>query len=176
MADIFRKISELPDPFQTVKDRLCQSFVRSEFDLCNQIINHPPLGSDKPSVLLDKMILLLPEGETQGHLFKTHFLNRLPSSIRQHLLHQKFATLRDMAIFADSLFDMDKTNNISAANKSCQPRSPSPRRKARSPSPRRRDQTPRRNAPDLSDLCYYHQKFGSQANNCTHPCKFNPKN
>ncbi len=179
LADIFRKINELPDPFQTVKDRLCHAFVRSPFDLCNEIIHHPPLGSDKPSALFEKMILFLPEDEPQGHLFKTHFLNRLPATIRQHLLHQKFDTIREMANFADTIFDMDKANHISAASKPFQPRSPSPRRKTnRSPSPhRRRGQTPRRNdAPDHSDLCYFHQKFGTQANNCTHPCKFNPKN
>ncbi len=183
LADIFRKVSELPDPFQTVKDRLCQSFVRSEFDLCNEIINHPPLGSDKPSVLLDKMIMFLPEGETQGHLFKTHFLNRLPASIRQHLLHQKFTTLRDMAIFADSLFDMDKTNQVSAATKTFHPRSPSPHRRAArspSPSPRRRSATPwrrpRKPYVEGSDFCYYHYTFGPKATNCQTPCKFNPKN
>ena len=176
--------AKLPDPFQTVKDRLCQSFVRSEFDLCNEIINHPPLGSDKPSVLLDKIIMFLPEGETQGHLFRTHFLNRLPASIRQHLLHQKFATLRDMAIFADSLFDMDKSNHVSAATIPVHPRSPSPHRRATrspSPSPRRRTATPwrRPRKPYVeggSDFCYYHYTFGPKATNCQTPCKFKSKN
>ncbi len=183
LADIFRKVSELPDPFQTVKDRLCHSFVRSEFDLCNEIIHHPPLGSDKPSALLDKMILFLPEDEPQGHLFKTHFLNRLPATIRQHLLHQKFATIRDMANFADTIFDMDKANHISAA-KTFQPRSPSPHRRAnRSPSPhRRRAQTPHKPPPvdnatiEASGLCFYHYSYGSKAQKCRQPCNYRPKN
>ena len=141
------------------------------------------LGSDKPSVLLDKMIMFLPEGEPQGHLLKTHFLNRLPASIRQHLLHQKFATLRDMANFADWLFDMDKTNPISAATKTFHPRSPSPHRRANrssSPSPRRRSTTPwrrpRQPYVEGSDFCYYHYTFGPKATKCQPPCKFTSKN
>ncbi len=176
LADVFRKINELPDPFKTVKDRLCQSFERSPFDLCSEIIDHPPLGADKPSVLLDKMIILLPPDESQGHLFQTHFLRRLPTNIRQHLSHKTFASTREMAAFADTIFDMEKSNSISAAA------TPLTRSRSRSPSPapRRRSATPwrrpRQPYVEGNDLCYYHYTFGPKATKCQQPCKFKSKN
>ncbi len=173
LADVFRKINELPDPFQTVKDRLCQLFERSPFDLCSEIIDHPPLGSDKPSVLLDKMIILLPPDEPQGHLFQTHFLRRLPTNIRQHLSHKTFASIREMAAFADTIFDMEKSHPISAATTPLRSRSPSP-------GPRRCANTPWRNniKENVEDntWCFYHRTYGPKATKCKQPCKYNSKN
>ncbi len=176
LADVFCKINELPDPFKTVKDCLCQSFERSPFDLCSEIINHPPLGSDKPSVLLDKMIILLPPDEPQGHLFQTHFLRRLPTNIRQHLSHKSFETAREMAAFADTIYDMEKASPVAAANLN-----PSPSRsRSPSPAPRRHSATPWRktNKPYVegNDFCYYHYTFRPKATKCQQPCKFKTKN
>ena len=176
LADVFRKINELPDPFQTVKDRLCQSSERSPFDLCSEIIDHPPFGSDKPSVLLDKMIILLPPDEPQGHLFKTHFLRRLPTNIRQHLSHKTFASTREMAAFADTIFDMEKSYPISAAST---PLTPS-RSRSPSPGPRRRANTPwcnnNKEYVEGKPWCYYHFTYGPKATKCRQPCKYKPKN
>lgn len=169
--DILEAYLTLPDPVASLKARLCQAFVKSPFQACSELIDHGPLGSEKPSALMAKMITLLPKGEPQGHLFTTLFLRRMPLEVRQHLSTQKYPNCLEMSIAADAIMSYSQNQVIAAADFSrSRPRSPSP-------APRRRAQTPgRRTYQDGHELCFYHFTYGSKAQKCKAPCTFKAKN
>ena len=88
------------NPYEQLRDRLVSAFSPSKWHLANRLLQHQSLGDQKPSVLMDKMLALLPAGV----LFQSLFLNRLPKHIRDHLVAQDFTTIRDMAAHADRLW------------------------------------------------------------------------
>ena len=51
------------------------------------------------------MLAELPDSESPGILFQTHLLKRLPAEIKRLLCANKFASPRDMAEYADRLWD-----------------------------------------------------------------------
>ena len=54
---------------------------------------------------MDTMLALLPPGEPESMLFKTHFLNRLPADIRNHVAATGFNnTASEMVDIADNLW------------------------------------------------------------------------
>jgi hypothetical protein len=56
----------------------------------------------RPSTLLEGIMSLLPTGEQPGVLFMALFLKKLP---RDHLCSRNFESVREMALFADQLWD-----------------------------------------------------------------------
>ena len=83
------------NPYEQLWDRLVSAFAPSKWHLANCLLQHPTLGDQKPSVLLDKMLAFLPAGEPAGVLFQALFLNRLPEHIHDHLVAQDFPTIRE---------------------------------------------------------------------------------
>ena len=80
-------------------------FTPKPLDLCQKIINGGDLGDRRPSQLMEDMLGLLPPGEPEGMLFKTHFINRLPVNIRNHVVTASFTlSSREMADVADNLW------------------------------------------------------------------------
>ena len=54
---------------------------------------------------MEDMLGLLPPREPEGMLFKTHFINRLPVNIRNHVVTAGFTlSSREMADVADNLW------------------------------------------------------------------------
>ena len=85
--------------------RLLDLFTPKPLDQCQKIINGGDLGDRRPSQLMEDMLALLPPGEPEGMLFKTHFINRLPVTIRDHVVTAGFTlTSREMAAVADNLW------------------------------------------------------------------------
>ena len=64
----------------------------------------PLLSDQRPSELMDKMLVLLPEDEKPGFFFRGLFMDRLSSDIRAHLLSESINDLRRMALRADELW------------------------------------------------------------------------
>ena len=169
-------------PYQQLKYRLLSSYSPSRWSLINRLLDTPPLGDRRPSVLMDSMLSLLPQDEPAGSLFLGLFLRRLPQDMRDHLSTRQFDTPHQMAETADLLWDarghpqvtasgtapalLMSTSLVAAAPAAParRPSSPYPRR-GRSPSPRSRARSP-------SSLCYYHRRFGPAARNCQPPCSW----
>jgi hypothetical protein len=128
-------------------------------------------------------------------LFLALFLRRLPVSIRDHLAAANHETAAAMSTHADILWDARNSATVSAVSDSLSAvslRSSSPNRRSpdrRGKSPDRRGRTPdrrpnrsrgRRPTPGCKDsgaasgkkICYYHQRFGAQAENCEGVCHF----
>jgi hypothetical protein len=116
---------------------------------------------------MDKMMSLLPAGEKPGVLFQALYLRRLPIDMREHMGGRQFDTARQMAEYADLLWDArggaraDLYVVREAARRGWQ----SSRLPHRSPS--RRDKTPA-----MRGYCRLHAKWGAKAFKCILPCTF----
>ncbi len=155
------------NPYERLKERLITTFVPSVWEKARRIIKHPPLGDQRPSVLMSQMLALLPPGENAGVLFLTMFLDRLPQNIREHLATRNFDSAREMAAHADRLWDARPPDAAALAALSLEHRrSPSPSPRGRSP----RRGTKRSGSPYPSQFCFYHKTFGQNARNCNPPC------
>jgi len=165
--------SNTTTPYECLKERLLTAFVPSRWSRAQQLLNHPPLGDQRPSALMATMLAILPPEDKPDSLFLTLFLNRMPQTIREHLASRNFTTPREMAAHADQLWEArPPTAAALAALAQEHRRSPSPQPRGRSqncfhkrsstphPSPQRNNST----------LCYYHQTFGAKANKCESPC------
>jgi hypothetical protein len=176
IKDIILDLGNIDDPYTAAKERLCRTFQRSPIDACNAIIDFPPLGAKKPSVLMNEMLALLPPDEKPGHLFTTHFLRRLPQNMREHLSMRTFANPREMAEHADLIFHVQAAAPVVAAagtvkNKNKNKKGANKRRQSPSPNRGGRKQTP---GPGRDHLCYTHARFGVKAYECSDPkfCTF----
>lgn len=154
-----------PDsPYETLKERLLQTYSLSDYARAEQLVDQPPLGDRKPSSLLNSMLALLPEGHKPDFLFKFLFLRKLPADIRGHLINTKFEDIRDLAALADSLWSSRQTSPVSAATVS----NPEEAADGSNVSALNR----RSNLP--SSYCWYHEKYGSQATKCKPGCSYKP--
>ena len=126
------------DPYERTKERLLLLYAPSRWVMASRILHHPHLGDTRPSVLMSKMLALLPRGEQPGILFQTAWLERLPAEVRSQVSTHDFADVRAMAAFADRVWDT-RSADVSVAALSLHNRPP------RSPSPMdTRSQTPSR--------------------------------
>ena len=153
-------------------------FTPKPLDLCQKIINGGDLGDRRPSQLMEDMLGSLPPGEPEGMLFKTHFINRLPVNIRNHVVTASFTlSSREMADVADNLWfarngqqsdskhhpvaavvpeDTEELEEAVAAL-NVQPKHPQPKKKAA------------KGGKSQGKLCYSHQKYGDQTWKCADP-------
>ena len=124
---------------------------------------------------METMLALLPPGEPDGMLFKTHFLNRLPADTRNHVVAAGFNnTSRELAAMADNLWfasnsrqggnkhsqvvaavqEDDKDLEEAVAALSLQPKRPQPKKK---------------NAKGKGTACFVHKKYGADTWKCAEP-------
>ena len=179
--------SALPpeDPYDRIKARLVTDFAPSVYlHRAENIINHPDLGDRRPSAMMAAMLAELPEDVSPGILFQAHFLRRLPADIKRPLCAKKFASPRDMAEYADRLWDGRSYQPIATVEvspvlvrrviyPSLQKSNYNQRRRSPSHQSRhRRHATP----PPVGDSCFYHEKFGSSAQKCRAPCFYSSGN
>ena len=179
IQDVIEEVAAgVPDPYERTKERLLLLYAPSRWAMASRILHHPPLGDARPSVLMSRMLALLPTGEPPGILFQTAWLERLPTGVRSLVSTQDFANVRAMAAFADRVWE-NKTAEAAVAALSLHPRPP------RSPSPMdtgsrvsSRPSSPPPGGPtrlparQRSTLCFYHRKWGVAARYCRDPCSW----
>lgn len=182
--------------YGTLKQRLKDEFSDSEQKRVKDLLSNAILGDDKPSHLLRKMRQLANEKVGEEFL-KTLWIQRLPTEI-QAILSISDGDLDKLAKMADKIIDItpqhvaetqfQPRNNYDGENAIRQLQAqvaelteqigrlsranerPSGRSFSRNHSRhRRRSQTPHR---QLRDVCWYHTKFGDDANKCKPPCNF----
>ena len=103
LPGILHSVDDIADPYRTLKTRLLNLFTPNP--LCQKIISGSDLGDRRPSQMMEDMLGLLPPGEPEGMLFKTHFINRLLVNIRNHVVTASFTlSSREMADVADNLW------------------------------------------------------------------------
>lgn len=140
--------------YEALKKRLKDTYGLSDYERGARLLHVPPLGDDKPSVLMDNMLAHLGAHEP-CFLFRALFLERLPEDIRGVLVHSKTEDCRELAKAADALWEAHSpaTNAVSRQSRSATKHAPATKA-----------------SPATTDLCFFHAKFGDQARNCRQPC------
>jgi hypothetical protein len=102
-------ITEPPedDPYQQLKDRLCQSHQLTEFQRVEKLHQLDSLGGRKPSELLHEMAELCPTGHEDSPFFLFLFMQRLPKELRIVLSEvYDHEDVQAMAIKANKLWSL----------------------------------------------------------------------
>ena len=175
---ILHTIDDIDNPYRALKTKLLSRFTPKPLDLCQRIINGSELGDRSPGQLMESMLALLPPGEPESMLFKTHFLNRLPADIRNHVAAAGFNnTASEMADIADTLWfasnsrqggnkrsqavaavqEEDENLEEAVAALSVQPKRPQPKKKAA------------KGGKGKGTVCFVHKKYGADTWKCTEP-------
>ena len=95
------------DPYQQLKDRLCQSHQLTEFQRVEKLHQLDSLGGRKPSELLHEMAELCPTGHEDSPFFLFLFMQRLPKELRFVLGEvDDHEDIRAMAAKADKLWSL----------------------------------------------------------------------
>ena len=166
-------IDATPNPYELLKNRLLETYTPTRWQLARQLLTFPHIAGVRPTTLMNQLLSLLPPGEQPDTMFLLLFLDRLPPNISAQLTARTFHHPRDMAAYADQIWDSTPPPPTQvAAALPPHPRSASPastvsmksvscsgRSHSGSPAPRRR-----------FDYCYYHRRFGTAARHCQAPC------
>ena len=180
-TDVLNDISDVvdsltddtPNPYELVRNRLLETYTPTRWQLARQLMSFPHVSGVRPTTLMNQLLSLLPEGDHPETMFLLLFLDRLPPHISSQLTARTFRHPRDMAAYADQIWDSTPPPPAQpVAALPSQPRSSSPastvsmrsvsrsgRSRSRSPAPRRQQ-----------DYCYYHRRFGAAAHHCQAPC------
>ena len=119
LRSILHTVDDIADPYRALKTKLLSRFTPKPLDLCQRIINGGELSDRSPGQLMESMLALLPPGEPESMLFKTHFLNRLPADIRNHVAAAGFnSTASEIADITNTLWFT--SNSRQGGNKSSQ--------------------------------------------------------
>ena len=191
VRDVIRQVDTLAAPYTRLKEKLTNTYGKSKYQLCDELFDMPPLGAEKPSILMAKMLALVPDGDTVGTWFLALFLRRLPEWMRRQLKAGGYTNPDELSIAADELWE-DRGGAISAVQppgnggnnggsshksrsksksgkNNWRQKSPS---RSRSPSPGRRFM---RDHPAGHRNCVYHWTFGNKATKCRPPCAWTPQ-
>ena len=102
------------DPYECTKERLLLLYAPSQWVMASRILHHPHLGDTRPSVLMSKMLALLPR---VSHLV---FFSRLPGLSYSLLrcaarsLPTTFADVQAMVAYTNRVWET-KTAEVSVA-------------------------------------------------------------
>lgn len=180
------------DKYMAIKDRLVSRFALSPQTRLERLLGSSDLGDMRPTHLLAKMQELAAGLNVNDDLLKMLFLQRMPQHIRP-VLTISDGTLPKLAEMADKLTEIPRVAAV-AANPLTNPApntvfdqmdnlkeqlevlSTEVRRLQQFSGSRRRARSTSRsrirNNSASAELCWYHRKFGQQADRCRKPCQF----
>jgi hypothetical protein len=94
----------LPElPYTQLKARLLAAHQLSDYQKVEKLSQIPPLGAQKPSVLLAAMLKLCPRGQEGSPFFTFFFLHLLPRQLRVLLSDEDHTDWRALVVKADRL-------------------------------------------------------------------------
>ena len=178
ISDVVDSLTDAtPNPYELAKNRLLETYTPTRWQLARQLLSFPHVAGVRPTTLMNQLLSLLPPGDHPETMFMLLFLDRLLPNISTQLTARTFRHPRDMAAYADQIWDSTPPPTAPvAAALPAPPRSVSlasmvsmrsasrsnrSRSRSRSPAPRRR-----------FDYCYYHRRFGPAAHHCQAPCSW----
>ena len=169
-------------PYDRLKEQLIRRTAASEQRRLQQLFNAEELGDRKPTQLLRRMQQLLGEKatNTDAAFMRELFLQRLPSNVRMVLASTPdTGNLEDLAQFADKVVEVavPSVANVNASTDLQQLRQEVAALKGMLQSlkltrrpPRSRSASPAPPPQQPQEPCWYHAKFGDQAQKCKPPC------
>ena len=174
-------------PYEALKARVLRQFGLTDFQRFEAVININYSHDEKPSVLMNNLLALMPAGYKPDFMFIGHFLRRMPQEIRVLLLRHVDSEPRELAAVADELWQIRSAapvnsfsyqeedqfqdlnvlrNTSSSANRQSQNNSNTRRHLNKS------SHSTQSNSQQSNEVCWYHETFGSSAQTCRKPCSF----
>ena len=138
-----------------------------------------------PSALMSKILALLPADHQAGFFFHRAFLQRLPSDVRAHLVHDRILRTLSFALPVDKIYrsyfsSSSALHHVSSPSDECSvladcASSASPPCSQCSPTPRPRHHCSQplastTRSSDSPSLCWYHRNHTDQAQKGRAPC------
>ena len=156
-------------PYASLKARLLKVFCLSRHQRGEQLLDMPPSHAEKPSVVMDRMLQLLPADVSRddpGFLFRTLFLRKLPADVRILLAEKDDLSPRALAEAADQYWQSRPPTAVAAVLP--------PPAEFEDPDP---------GSPPIAAVsgrssgyvCFYHEKYGAKAARCRSPCTWQPR-
>ena len=167
-------------PYEALRSCLIQMNMLSDFQRYQALQSLPLLSDQRPSELMDKMLVLLPEDKKPGFFLWGLFMDRLPADIPAHLLSESISDPQRMALRADELWTMrgwsvpvqvlsEQFEDVYALpRRNSSTRSGTRGSVPRSPSCSLVPEEDRRTS--SSGVCWYHRRWGDAASQCRAPC------
>jgi hypothetical protein len=175
------------DPYVALRTRLFEIYEPDEWECAARLLHMRELGDMKPSQLMDAMLALLPDDEVPGVLFKSVFLARLPSDMRDHVqAHARRLPPQELAHLADTIWQSRNANkaNMLASLRAVPPPTPAEdpaedleetvaalninRRQQPAKKPFKRPQARggEQKGRKCQLVCWKHLQFGKEAHSC----------
>ena len=204
IEDLVNDFASFNDPYEELKRRLTRAYGKTPQEKVDDLLDLPPLGSERPSVLMDRMLALWPDKTTTltSPLLLGMFRRRLPAEIRTQLATCHAKNPVQLAAEADEIWRQHGGRFASAA--ACISAALPSRSRSRSPSvvstrPATGDgksggrdggrnanrngggrdgraATPGPKQKGTGKWCDYHRHWGADARNCRDGCTFPAKN
>jgi hypothetical protein len=166
-----------PDAFYRLRDRLVATHSMDSYLRLEQLLNLPPLGGQKPSVLLAQMRQLCPPGEENTMFFRGVFLQRLPLGIRMQLAEDRLSPVQALALIVHHSFSSvaavssDTAEDLVAAMQGDKQQwRKKGRGKAPPPSGRGQGAAKGEKPWEKLGICRQHYRYGAEAWDCHAPC------
>lgn len=176
--------------YKALKDRLISRFALSPEARLERLLGSTDLGDLRPTHLLAKMQELATGLNVNDNLLKMLFLQRMPANVRP-ILTISDGTLSKLAEMADKMMESPNVAAVSPAaigsssgandqmeymKDQLETLSAEFRRFRTSSNDRRRSRSASASR-IANDVCWYHRKYGQQAQRCKQPCRYqDPKN
>lgn len=180
VADLVRK-PPAAGKYDAIKERLIHRFELTPQEKMERLLGSCELGDLRPTHLLAKMQELASGLKVDDSLLRMLFLQRLPANIRG-VLSINDGSISTLAAMGDKMVEL--VPQTSAVKTPAEPDSQESladqvaaltaklrRMEAQQPE-RGRSRSVSRKRDDENSICWYHRKYGSQADRCRSPCKF----
>lgn len=178
------------DKYESIKLRLISRFELTPQSRLERLLSSCDLGDLRPTHLLAKMQELSAGLNVDDSLLKMLFLQRLPSNVRTVLsIHD--GTLEKIAEMGDKMIDIAPTTTAAVEDQHKSASfNPDPnsqenlatqiaaltaeirRLKAKPQRSRSRSTSRARRANGSNSICWYHRKYGDEAEQCRSPCSY----
>ena len=189
-------------PYAVLKKRLLKTFTPSSFQRGEQLLALPPSPAEQPTVLMDRMLAMLPDGvprKNPGFLFRTLFLQKISPEVRAHVVGLEDVPMRELAEAADVVWTTSRAAAVAAVmppppaaecddaasvyssavsqlgSLSLAPVSSVSAVGRPVPPPAAAAAAHGAYAVPAAAYCYYHETWGSKAEKCRDPCSWKPR-
>ena len=199
IEDVMNNFGVFADPYEELKKGLCWAYGHTEQQKVNELLDLPPLGSDRLSVLMDNILTLWPDVTTKltSKLLLDMFLHRFPEQMRAQLANYLARDPNQLAAAANAIWAQYGSKFPStAAELTVAAATGSDNRQGRSLSPQCNNnncsgrskshgggsksrgsiaQTPGWKDSWKEEWCLYHNNWASKAQKCENPCSYPAK-
>ena len=106
ISDVVDSLTDAtPNPYELAKNRLLETYTPTRWQLARQLLSFPHVAGVRPTTLMNQLLSLLPPGDHPETMFMLLYLDRLPPNISAQLTARTFHHPRDMAAYANQIWD-----------------------------------------------------------------------